>query len=285
MKKQPTFSGRLIKSICLTKNLCFVHAWTLLPWRDSNPRPISIPYRSDHLSYTTSHFIYIAYYHRPSYARQPHPASAFAGIIPAQQYGLTHYWCLLSGYVNRSLNTPLLPWIIRPTSLMSHSSLGLTLLPIPVPVAPRPTRERLDSEITLSPPAVLTDWVPSLSTPSVCWSVSMPFRGGHSRYGYPGDTIHHVTLFLPTYRDCTLHVPWRLWKVKDSNLRCARLHRNCGYRCFRPLSQPSFVYCPAILSRLFATVPVALAAVVFFSVLMIPFSLPSAISLFVLCTG
>ena len=30
----------------------------------------------------------------------------------------------------RSLNTPLLPWLIRPTSLMSHSSLGLTLLPI-----------------------------------------------------------------------------------------------------------------------------------------------------------
>lgn len=119
----------------------------------------------------------------------------------------------------RSFNTPLLPWLIRPTSLMSHSSLGLTLLPIPVPVAPRPTRERLDSEITLLPPAVLTDWIPSLSTPSVCWSVSMPFRGGHSRYGYPGDTIHHVTLFLPTYRDCTLHVPWRLRKVRDSNPR------------------------------------------------------------------
>ena len=64
-------------------------------------------------------------------------------------------------------NTPLLPWLIRPTSLMSHSSLGLNLLPIPVPVARRPTRERLDSEITLSPPAVLTDCVPSLSTPSV----------------------------------------------------------------------------------------------------------------------
>lgn len=86
-----------------------------------------------------------------------------------------------------------------------------------------PNSWRLDSEITLLPPAVLTGWVPSLSTPSVCWSVSMPFRGGHSRYGYPGDTIHHVTLFLPTYRDCTLHVPWRLWKVKDSNLRCIAL--------------------------------------------------------------
>ena len=40
----------------------------------------------------------------------------------------------------RSFNTPLLPWLIRPTSLTSHSSLGLTLLPIPVPIAPRPTR-------------------------------------------------------------------------------------------------------------------------------------------------
>ena len=80
----------------------------------------------------------------------------------------------------RSFNTPLLPWLIRPTSLMSHSSLGLTLLPIPVPVAPRPTRERLDSELTLSPPVVLTDWLPSLSTPSACRSLSMPFRSGLS---------------------------------------------------------------------------------------------------------
>ena len=158
----------------------------------------------------------------------------------------------------RSFNTPLLPWLIRPTSLMSHSSLGLTLLPIPVPVAPRPTRERLDSEITLLPPAVLTDWIPSLSTPSVCWSVSMPFRGGHSRYGYPGDTIHHVTLFLPTYRDCTLHVPWRLWKERDSNPRCPTLFRRLSEAlsiqrlfqcCLRPLSHPSLILCLAIPSQ------------------------------------
>ena len=126
-------------------------------------------------------------------------------------------------------------------SLMSHSSLGLTLLPIPVPVAPRPTRERLDSEITLSPPAVLTDWIPSLSTPSVCWSVSMPFRGGHSRYGYSGDTIHHVTLFLPTCRDCTLHVPWRLRKVRDSNPRATVGCRVSGAVHSSILCQPSKV--------------------------------------------
>ena len=39
------------------------------------------------------------------------------------------------------LKIPLLPWFIQPTSTL-HSSLGLTLLPIPCPSAHRPTRER-----------------------------------------------------------------------------------------------------------------------------------------------
>ena len=58
--------------------------------------------------------------------------------------------------------------------IFSHHSLGLTLLPI----CPSMTYHvgLADSELTLSPPAVLTDWVPSLSTPSACRSLSMPFR-------------------------------------------------------------------------------------------------------------
>lgn len=43
--------------------------------------------------------------------------------------------------------------------------------------------------------------------------------------------------------------PLSSWKVMDSNHRCARLHHICGYRCFRPLSQPSFVLHLAILSQ------------------------------------
>ena len=48
---------------------------------------------------------------------------------------------------------------------------------------------------------------------------------------------------------------------------------------------PSFVYFPAIPSRHPATVPVALAAVVFLSILMIPFSFPSLIILLILFFG
>ena len=36
------------------------------------------------------------------------------------------------------------------------------------------------SELTLSHLVVLTDWIPSLSTPSACRSLSMPFRSGLS---------------------------------------------------------------------------------------------------------
>ena len=104
------------------------------------------------LSYTTHHLkLYIAYYHRPSHARQPHPASALFRHYPSPAIWAHALLVLaLRSLDLRSFNTPLLRWLIRPTSLMSHSSLGLTLLPIPVPVAPRPTRERMDSEITFS---------------------------------------------------------------------------------------------------------------------------------------
>ena len=52
-----------------------------------------------------------------------------------------------------------------------------------------------------------------------------------------------------------------------------------------PFGQPSFVYCVAIRLRQSATTPVALAAVVFLSILMIPFSFPSLIILLILCFG
>ena len=71
-----------------------------------------------------------------------------------------------------------------------------------------------------------------LSTPSVFWALSL----------LPLCRIHLVN-GLPTCRDCTLHVPRRLRKVRDSNSRSVLPLASLAVRCFRPLSQPSkYVY-------------------------------------------
>ena len=139
------------------------------------------------------------------------------------------------------------------------TSLGLALLPIcsvccciSATIMHQPV-VLSDSELTSSSPVVLTDWLPSLSTPSSLRSLSMPFqlRALHDplRDYSPPILPLCIQYIQPTYRVCTLHDPRRLWKVRDSNPRCARLHHICGYRCFRPLSQPSFLQCLAILSQ------------------------------------
>ena len=71
---------------------------------------------------------------------------------------------------------------IQPTSHVPPS-LGLTLLPI-CPVGcyhsnhPHPVGSYRFGNY-LSPPVVLTDWLPSISTPSAYWSLSMPFQFRH----------------------------------------------------------------------------------------------------------
>ena len=81
----------------------------------------------------------------------------------------------------------------------------------------------LDSELTSSPPVVLTDWLPSLSTPSALRSLSMPFqlRALHAplRDYSPPILPLCIQYIQPTYRVCTLHDPRRLRKVRDSNPR------------------------------------------------------------------
>ena len=134
------------------------------------------------LSYTAYHVLYIALYHRPSYARQPHPAFALQHY-PRRQNRLTHYWCLLSGYCK----------IVLSIHHYYRGSFGLlSSVPLfprtytttyPRAFAHRPTRERMDSELTSFLPAVLTGWIPSLSTPCFLRSLSLPFRVDHSRYG------------------------------------------------------------------------------------------------------
>ena len=114
---------------------------------------------------------------------------------------------------------------IRPSILTT--SLGLTLLPICPAcccVTATVTHQPVvlsDSELTSSPPVVLTDWLPSLSTPSVLRSLSLPFqlRALHDplRDYSPPILPLCIQYIQPTCRDCTLHVPRRLWKVAESN--------------------------------------------------------------------
>ena len=121
------------------------------------------------LNYTANRlFLYIALYLRPSRARKPLLAFALQHY-PSPQHGLTHYWCLLSGLrLIVLLNTPLLPWLIRPT-------LNIPTLPSALhyylPALLSTCRDHLVAVAGVgtyrySLSAVLTDWLPSLSTPS-----------------------------------------------------------------------------------------------------------------------
>ena len=76
-----------------------------------------------------------------------------------------------------------------------------------------------DSEITAILLVVLTGWVPSLSTPSVSRSLSMPFRlmlspCFRSSQPRPLAMLHQFLAYLP---GLPLRVPRRWWKVADSN--------------------------------------------------------------------
>ena len=114
---------------------------------------------------------------------------------------------------------------IQPSILTT--SLGLALLPIcsvccciTATVTHQPV-VLSDSELTSFLPVVLTDWLPSLSTPSVLRSLSMPFqlRALHDPLRDYSPLILPLCIqyIQPTCRDCSLHVPRRLWKVADSN--------------------------------------------------------------------
>lgn len=107
----------------------------------------------------------------------------------------------------------------------------------------------LDSELTSSPPVVLTDWLPSLSTPSALRSLSLPFqlRALHDplRDYSPPILPLCIQYIQPTCRDCTPHVPRRLWKVRDSNPRIVLTIAALAVRCFQPLSQPS-LFCMSL---------------------------------------
>ena len=84
-----------------------------------------------------------------------------------------------------------------------------------------PTRDAYRFGNYLAPPVVLTDWLPSLSTPSACRSLSMPFQlmALHDplRDYSPPILPLCIQYIQPTCRVCTLHDPRRLWKVADSN--------------------------------------------------------------------
>ena len=114
---------------------------------------------------------------------------------------------------------------IRPSILTT--SLGLALLPICSVcccITATVTHQLVmlaDSELTSFLPVVLTGWLPSISTPSVVRSLSLPFQlmALHDplRDYSPPLLPLCIQYIQPTYRDCTPHVPRRLWKVADSN--------------------------------------------------------------------
>ena len=110
----------------------------------------------------------------------------------------------------------------------------------------------LDSELTSSSQVVLTDWLPSISTPSALRSLSLPFqlRALHDplRDYSPPILPLCIQYIQPTCRDCSLHVPRRLRKVRDSNSRSVLPLASLAVRCFRPLSQPSMSYPEIVFS-------------------------------------
>ena len=214
-----------------------------MPWPDSNLRPRAsciCPSRAAlyQLSYTT-HRIYIPSYKQlaatPTYGNTAEPIRTI-GLAIRILYSIRSVCCDVIATIQPSILT---------------TSLGLALLPIcPVCccVTATVTHQLVmltDSELTSSPLVVLTGWVPSLSTPSALRSISLPFQlmALHDPFGLLATTLAIVFQYIqPTCRDCTLHVPRRLWKVMDSNHRAFLLTTLCR-SCLRPLSQPSCSVC------------------------------------------
>lgn len=157
---------------------------------------------------------YIFIHHTSSWQpHQPTPYDAEPIRIIGLAIRIPYYsFCMLRLFRNHS-------------AFNSHNFLGLTLLPIcsvcccvTATVTHQPV-VLSDSELTSSPPVVLTDWIPSLSTPSVLRSLSLPFqlRALHDplRDYSPPILPLCIQYIQPTCRDCSLHVPRRLWKVAD----------------------------------------------------------------------
>lgn len=83
--------------------------------------------------------------------------------------------------------------------------------------------------------------LPSLSTPSVSRSLSMPFRlmlspCFRSSQPRPLAMLHQFLAYSP---GLPLRVPRRWRKVRDSNPRCVLPHATLAVWCFQP-AQPTF---------------------------------------------
>ena len=132
---------------------------------------------------------------------------------------------------------------IQPSILTT--SLGLTLLPICSVcccVTATVTHQLVmlaDSELTSSPPAVLTDWLPSLSTPSALRSLSMPFQlmALHDPFGLLATTLAIVYSVYSAYLP-GLHAARPSAFVEGEGFEPPP-NPSSVMRCFQPLSQPS----------------------------------------------
>ena len=160
---------------------------------------------------------YIFIHHTSSW--QPHQPTTY-DAEPIRIIGLAiripyYSFCMLRLFRNHSaFNSHNFPRTYTTTYPCSVCRYSLATKP---PHHVRP----LDSELTSSSPVVLTDWLPSLSTPSALRSLSMPFqlRALHDplRDYSPPILPLCIQYIQPTYRVCTLHDPRRLWKVRESN--------------------------------------------------------------------
>ena len=97
------------------------------------------------------------------------------------------------------------------------------------------------SEITLSPPVVLTGLNTVSSTPSACRSLSLPFRFDTRTGLRPGCCTSSVIstnafAYLP---GLSLYVPRRLWKVRESNPRSSY--------CYLPVAPFTGLYLPNLI--------------------------------------
>ena len=185
---------------------------TLLDW---------LPTNSNHLNYTAYRIsLYIALYLRPSHARKPLPTFAIALSQPRNMGSRTIGACSQVIVKSFCLNPPIT--VAHSPDINSFNTFP-SALHYYLPALLSTCRGQLVAVAGVgtylySLPVVLTDSNRLFPLHPFSWSLSMPFWVGRfllialRRYPSP-----YVSICQPTYRDCSLHVPLRLWRLWDSN--------------------------------------------------------------------
>ena len=210
----------------------------LLPWADSNRRPFISPWNFKSgcsTNWATRHPLICIIRSSGSCRCQTLPKILGYSLMTYSEPSL-HLFALLKFRIpaahSASINLP--------------PSLGLTLLPITT----SPISWAVGFGTYIAHLVVLTGW-DTVSFHSFRFDVS--FDAVSTLCNVQAFALAACTrqwsqlMLLPTYRDCTLHVPRRSWKVWDSNPRCPRFQdvpfQAVIHLCLRPLGQPSDYLC------------------------------------------